>query len=123
MSSRTGGASTGEGVHAAGARRSVLACFVLAITCAGGMFVFKLFSFMKTIKKDELAGFAFDPILIYAVVTVGFLCLLAWAFLTGQFRDIERPKYEMLERCDAQDRSERTGHLGGPLAESEVTSA
>ncbi|MFT5477230.1 MAG: hypothetical protein ACI8Y8_002575, partial [Planctomycetota bacterium] len=30
--------------------------FVGAALCAGGMFVFKMFSFLKTIKRDELAG-------------------------------------------------------------------
>ena len=88
------------------ARSYVHIFFVTAITAAGGMFIFKLFSFLKTIKKDELAGFAFDPIMVYAFVAMGFLFLLAWAFMTGQFRDIERPKYEMLERFDEQVRAE-----------------
>ena len=39
--------------------------------------------------------------------SMGFLFLLAWAFLTGQFKDIERPKYEMLERFAEQERAER----------------
>ena len=75
-------------------RRAVHVFFVLAVTAAGCMFCYKLFSFLKTIKRDELAGFAFDPILVYGFVAMGFLCLLAWAYLTGQFRDVERPKYE-----------------------------
>jgi hypothetical protein len=87
--------------------RGIHAVFILAITAAGCMFIFKLFSFLTTIKKDELAGFAFDPILIYGLVAMGFLCLLAWAYLTGQFRDIERPKYEMLEKFEEQERAER----------------
>jgi hypothetical protein len=77
------------------------------------MFIYKLFAFLKTIKRDELAGFAFDPIIIYALVAMGFLCLLAWAFLTGQFRDIERPKYEMLERFEEQERAEREAQISG----------
>ncbi len=81
--------------------------FVSAVTAAGCMFAFKLFSFLKTIKRDELAGFAFDPIMIYAFVAVGFMFLLAWAFLTGQFRNIEQPKHDMLERFDEQERAER----------------
>ncbi|MCB9915649.1 MAG: hypothetical protein H6828_10950 [Planctomycetes bacterium] len=80
--------------------------FIFVSLAAGGMFTFKLFSFLKTIKKDELAGFAFDPIMVYAFVAVGFLCLLAWAYLTGQFRDIERPKYELFEKFDEQERQE-----------------
>lgn len=87
--------------------RAVHVFFVIAVACAGAMFTFKLFSFLKTIKKDELAGFAFDPILTYGFVAIGFLFLLAWAYLTGQFRDIERPKYELFERLEAQERLER----------------
>ncbi len=88
-------------------RMMVHVFFVTAVTAAGCMFTFKLFSFLQTIKRDELAGFAFDPIMIYAFVAVGFLFLLAWAFLTGQFRDIERPKFEMLERFDEQELAEK----------------
>jgi hypothetical protein len=80
--------------------------FVLAVLAAGCLFFYKLFSFLTTIRRDELAGFAFDPIVIYGVVAVGFLFLLAWAFLTGQFKDIERPKYDMLERFEEQERAE-----------------
>ena len=89
------------------ARKAIHAFFILACTTAGCMFIYKLFSFLRTIKRDELAGFAFDPIMIYAFVAMGFLCLLAWAFLSGQFRDIEGPKYEMFERFQAQERAER----------------
>ena len=88
-------------------RKGIHAFFVLACTVAGCMFVYKLFSFLRTIKRDELAGFAFDPILTYAFVAMGFLFLLAWAFLSGQFKDIERAKYEMMERFEEQERAER----------------
>ncbi|MFT5284191.1 MAG: nitrogen fixation-related uncharacterized protein [Planctomycetota bacterium] len=92
------------------AKRAYHIFFTLAVTGAGCMFTYKLFTFMKTIKKDELAGFAFDPLIIYAFVAMGFICLLAWAYMTGQFRDIESPKYEMLEkfeRFEEQERAER----------------
>jgi len=88
-------------------RKAIHVFFILACTTAGCMFIYKLFSFLRTIKRDELAGFAFDPIMIYAFVAMGFLFLLAWAFLTGQFKDIERAKYEMLERFEEQERAER----------------
>ena len=90
-------------------RRWVLTFFVVACTGAGGMFINKLFAFLKTIRKDELAGFAFDPLIIYGFVAMGFLILLAWAFLTGQFRNIEQPKYDMLAQFDRQERAERLG--------------
>jgi nitrogen fixation-related uncharacterized protein len=94
-------------------RRAIHIFFVLACTTAGGMFIFKLHEFLRTIKRDELVGFAHDPILVYAFVAIGFLLLLAWAFLTGQFRDIEGTKYEMLERVERQERAERL-LMGGP---------
>ena len=94
-------------------KRSFHIFFILAVTAAGCMFTYKLFSFLKTIKKDELAGFAFDPILIYGFVAMGFLCLLAWAYLTGQFRDVERAKYDMLERFEEQERAEFGPNVGG----------
>ncbi len=92
--------------NASGSRRLILGFFIMAVTLAGCMFTYKLFAFLKTIRKDELAGFAFDPIVIYALVAIGFLCLLGWAFMTGQFHDIERAKYEMIERFDEQERAE-----------------
>jgi hypothetical protein len=42
-------------------RRATLGFFVLAVTAAGCMFCFKLYSFMRTIKRDELAGFVNKP--------------------------------------------------------------
>ena len=98
--------------RAARRRVWVLAFFVVAVTAGGLQFVRKLFAFLSTIRKDELAGFAFDPVLIYGVVTAGFLCLLVWAFLTGQFKDVEKAKYEMLERFEEQEAAERRAAEG-----------
>lgn len=88
------------------------AFFLCAASVAGCMFVYKLFAFMRTIRKDEMAGFAFDPIIIYGFVAGGFLCMLAWAFLSGQFRDVEAPKHEMLERFFAQEQAEKEAARG-----------
>lgn len=86
--------------------RFVHVFFVTACTTAGGMFCYKLHEFLLTIKRDELVGFAFDPVLIYSFVAGGFVLLLLWAFLSGQFKDIEKTKVEMLERVAAQERAE-----------------
>lgn len=80
--------------------------FTTVCLIAGCMFFFKLHEFLRTIKKDELAGFAFDPILTYGFVALGFFFLLVWAFMTGQFKDIERTKHEMIERVLEQERDE-----------------
>ena len=96
-------------------RRLVHTFFVAACLAAGVMFAFKLHAFLRTIKRDELVGFAHDPILIYAFVATGFMCLLGWAFMTGQFRGIESTKVEMLERVESQERAEREAFAAGEV--------
>ena len=96
-------------------RRLIHTFFVSACLAAGVMFTFKLHEFLRTIKRDELVGFAHDPILVYAFVAIGFLCLLGWAFMTGQFRGIEQTKIEMLERVEAQERAEREALAAGEV--------
>jgi len=97
-------------------RRIIHVFFITACLTAGVMFTFKLHEFLRTIKRDELVGFAHDPILIYAFVATGFLLLLGWAFMTGQFRGIEQTKLEMLERVEDQERAERELFAAGPEA-------
>lgn len=92
--------------QAARTSRPILVFFALAITAAGCMFTFKLFSFLSTIRRDDLAGFAFDPIVVYGFVALGFFFLLAWAFLSGQFRDVEQVKIDMVENFFAEEEQE-----------------
>lgn len=42
-------------------------------------------------------GFAITPVVNYLLASLGFFCLLVWAGLNGMFRDLEKPKYLMLE--------------------------
>ncbi len=88
-------------------KRNLHIFFITISLAAGCMFTFKLFSFLMTMKRGDMEGFAIDPIMIYAFVAMGFVILLSWAYLTGQFRDIEGPKYEMFEKFDEQERQER----------------
>ena len=90
-------------------RRAVLTFFTAAVAVGGCLFVFKLVAFLTTVRRDEIMGFAYNPILIYGFVAAGFLLLLAWAFLSGQFRDIEGIKHEWMERYYEQERLEREG--------------
>ena len=39
----------------------------------------------------------------HGIVSAGFLCLMAWAFLSGQFKRIEEPKHAMLKRALEQE--------------------
>lgn len=42
-------------------------------------------------------GFAITPVVNYLLASLGFFCLLLWAAMNGMFRDLEQPKYKMLE--------------------------
>jgi len=50
------------------------------------------------IYRGEVDGvFAITPIVNYLLASVGFFLLFCWAIAHGMFRDIEKPKYAMLE--------------------------
>jgi nitrogen fixation-related uncharacterized protein len=77
---------------------------VLILGPAAYGFVEKLFLFIQAVRRDLIAGFAIVPVVIYLVVTAGMACLLVWAIQQGMFRDVERPKFDMLEREAELDR-------------------
>ncbi len=80
----------------------VIAVGVLVPGCYG--FVAKLVQFFRTLTTVEGGGFTIIPILNYLLVAAGMACLLIWAVLHGMFRNIEGPKYTMLEREAELDR-------------------
>ena len=57
----------------------------------------KFLEFVALYRGDAGGAFAISPILNYLLASLGFLCLFAWAALGGMFRDIEAPKYTLLE--------------------------
>ena len=64
----------------------------------------KFLEFVALYRGDVEGAFAVTPILNYLLASTGFLLLFVWAVLNGMFRDVERPKYTMLEneqRLDA----------------------
>ncbi len=78
------------------------------IVPAGYGFVDKFVQFVRTLDSEQGGHFTIIPIANYLLVTAGFVCLLIWAVTRGMFRDIEGPKYTMLEREAELDR--REGH-------------
>lgn len=81
---------------------------VLGVLCftAGTLFLSKVFEFALSLTDMKLFGFAVMPLINYTMVALGFLALLVWAFLSGQFSDVERTKVEFLddqERFDRED--------------------
>ncbi len=83
---------------------------IVMLVTAGVAFIFKLIEFAYTALNqgnDALASFLL-PVLNYLVVAAGFMCLFFWAYLTGQFRDVEKAKYRMLQM---QEEIDETGTL------------
>ncbi len=81
---------------------------VIMVLAAGIAFLFKLIEFFYTATKsgsDALGSFLI-PVLTYLTVAAGFACMFVWAYLTGQFRNVERTKMRMLEMQYEIDRSE-----------------
>jgi hypothetical protein len=57
----------------------------------------KFYELIRVFEGDASGAFAVTPIVNYLLAGCGFVLLFAWAARNGMFRDIERPKFEMLE--------------------------
>ncbi|MFO0973061.1 MAG: hypothetical protein U1A27_06445 [Phycisphaerae bacterium] len=79
---------------------------VLILLPASYGFIEKLILFVQAVRKDQVAGFTIVPVTNYLIVTAGMACLLGWAIFNGMFRDIEKPKHDMLQREADLDRAE-----------------
>lgn len=60
-------------------------------------FVMKFGELMLLTEGADDGGFAITPVINYLLASTGFFFLLLWAAINGMFRDLERPKYLMLE--------------------------
>jgi hypothetical protein len=72
----------------------ILALVILVPAMLG--FGNKFLEFLK-LTGDEEGSFALMPVLNYLLTSAGFLLLFGWAIMNGMFRDMEKPKYTMLE--------------------------
>jgi hypothetical protein len=80
------------------ARRVILAFFLVGCGLAGVGFSVKLYEFADDLADQKGLQFAGAHLLTYAVVALGFLALLAYSFLMGHLRDVEEPKFDLLEK-------------------------
>ncbi len=88
---------------------AVLMFAVAVLVIAGLGFTYKMSEFALTIVNDDVEGFGAVAVSVYLIGMVPIVFLTLWAVFTGKFRDIERPKFRMLEL----DREiERGGELG-----------
>lgn len=86
------------------ARKITLAVFLAGCAVAGVGFCIKIYEFLTDALAEEGIGFAGAHLLVYALVAGGFLMLLAHAFMRGHLADIEKPKYDLIEKEEAYDR-------------------
>lgn len=101
-------ASTPNAAQTGSINRFVLIFGIFMVLVAGSGFLMKLIEFTTIFFSDEPLKFAFLPVMTYLMVAAGFACLFIWAYVKGQFKDIEGPKYRMLQM---QDEIDRTGQL------------
>ncbi len=71
--------------------------FVFIVIIAGIFFFIKFADLVMVAMYDPDGAFAVTPIVNYLLAGCGFLLLFAWAARNGMLRDIESPKYQMLE--------------------------
>lgn len=94
------------------------AVLTLAIVICGIAFFFKLYKFSSTLwgSGSDMLGFALIPVSNYLMVAGGFFLLLIWAFLKGQFANIEQAKYDLIDddiRYEAAERRRRIAERQG----------
>lgn len=99
-------AVTGPTPISRGARRFLWVFSVAMLVITGTAFLFKLIEFAYSFTGDQPLRFAILPVITYLIVASGFACLFFWAYLTGQYKDVEAPKYRMLQMQDEIDARE-----------------
>lgn len=57
----------------------------------------KFVEFVALYRGDAEGAFAITPIVNYLLASIGFLLLFGWGAMGGMFRDVELPKFTMLE--------------------------
>lgn len=88
----------GAGSRASSIREVAVYGFAVAILVFAGFgFVYKMTEFATTIIKDDVEGFGAVAVSIYLIGIVPIAFFTLWAVFSGKFRDIEAPKYRMLE--------------------------
>ena len=87
-------------------RLTVFAFAVVVMGVAGLAFTYKMAEFTMTMVHDEVAGFGVVAVATYLIGMLPIVFVTLWAVLTGRFRDIERPKFRLLELNDEIDRAE-----------------
>lgn len=87
----------------------IMAVLILIPSMYG--FVGKFIEFVHIYRGTAGGEFAIAPIMNYLLASSGFFCLFVWAAWHGMFRDVERPKIDMLHNEELLDRREAASHI------------
>lgn len=83
---------------------------VISITVFLGPALFgfgtKFYELVRVFQGDASGAFAVTPIVNYLLAGAGFVLLFGWAARNGMLRDIEKPKFQMLENERRLDRDD-----------------
>jgi hypothetical protein len=88
-----------------GARLLLIWTMIVGVGLAGIAFAYKIAAFIFTLSSADFRGTFDVSIVVYFFVSAGWLCVLAWAFLTGKFKQMERAKYDMLRQEEEYERN------------------
>lgn len=88
------------------AQRVVLVFFALLMVAGGLGFCVKIHNFLQDWLDGNGINFGGSHLVSYGLTAAGYALLLTFAFLKGHFADIERPKYDLIEREDRLDRAD-----------------
>ncbi|MCC7291678.1 MAG: hypothetical protein IT449_06425 [Phycisphaerales bacterium] len=80
-------------------QRITLWCLMIGILVPAGLgFATKIYEFARAVLSERETQFTLVPLANYFLATLGFLCLFVWAIRHGMLRDVEAPKFSLLER-------------------------
>jgi len=88
-----------------------VAVVAVTVAAAGVTFLFKLYEFVAASTTGVLPGIVTATVLPYFFISGGFLLLAAWAWAGGHYKNIEKPKRDMLLQEEEYDRLERQHKL------------
>ncbi len=91
-------ANYGEDALSGRAKLILYTMMWIGVVLSGFAFVYKVTEFIFTLTSSEVPGFATVPVTVYFAVAGGWLALLVWSYLSGQFHNVEQAKLEMLEK-------------------------
>jgi len=88
-----------------------IAVVAVSVGAAGVTFMFKLYEFVAASTTGVLPGIVTATVLPYFFISAGFLLLAAWAWAGGHYKNIEKPKRDMLLQEQEYEELERQHRL------------